>query len=711
MKNWSAFRCLRIVGFAAASVACAQTPVGNPTSSSFNNQPYQRPQVCMPCHQRQYNELRSSVKSGYRNVSPLMNGLEVAGNFLSGGLLRPVYADSNIVLPDGTLLNTNMFTSPVLTETRQVQAGFCLTCHNPHIEKMGDDPRTREVPPLDGLLADFRPDLLRPLRDYHLVDQNGNQVLPDEMGGDPPAGAGPSLGAAGVTCDLCHNLAGPDMDRSFQQDSFANTSLAFNHTVEKVGPFTFPVAPKGGFHVVSNDPNKIGLLTSPAFCNGCHDVRLPNNNLTNAEHNMNAGGENVKVFRLENLSTEFQTGPYNSINNPFGKVIKCQDCHMSLFPFGGNSSYQVGGLSITSPTPAVFATDFAAVPGVATDDNYPLPLRKVVTHYFTGVDVPLLHTNELQARLGPDYPDVLEPGLDTHGIPKSLEARREALLKAAVRISLEETDQSVTPGGTFTVRAKAISLTGHRFPAGFSQERTTYINLTVTDDNGFLVYQSGYVVDKPHPNTGENAPDGNLDDEDLEHLHAVVNFGKHTDVYETGAGTNGSANLVYENGPDEGPESRVYAGVPEGLVMFRNELIRVFLPGDSLGRNGADGYPTIVQNAHFEETFNASFANAVDNYRSLSPLRPTTFRYDIQLPTQEELAALGMTGLKAPLHVHAQVNYEHFPPLFLRYLTQITGPDGPSGHDLHLVDEARIDSLLKNIKDIASADVTVGMTQ
>src|ERR1700686_5007130 len=93
---------------AAAGPVAAQTP--------FKDQDYQRPEKCLPCHQRQYDELRSSVKSGYRNASPLFNGLELSGNLLSGGLLRPVYKDSTIVLPDGVPLNTNMFTSTVLTE-------------------------------------------------------------------------------------------------------------------------------------------------------------------------------------------------------------------------------------------------------------------------------------------------------------------------------------------------------------------------------------------------------------------------------------------------------------------------------------------------------------------------------------------------------------------------------------------------------------------
>ncbi len=68
-----------------------------PPEVSFKAQPFQRPEKCLPCHQRQYDELHSAVKSGYRNVSPLFNGLESAANLVNGGLLRPVYRDSTIM--------------------------------------------------------------------------------------------------------------------------------------------------------------------------------------------------------------------------------------------------------------------------------------------------------------------------------------------------------------------------------------------------------------------------------------------------------------------------------------------------------------------------------------------------------------------------------------------------------------------------------------
>jgi hypothetical protein len=569
--------------------------------------------------------------------------------------------------------------------------------------------------------TDFQPEAICPLRDYHLVDAQGKQTLPFEIGGDPPPGAQPSLGANGITCDVCHNLGGADLNRSFQHDAFGNTSLLLNHSMEKVGPFPFPVAPKGNFHVPSNDPSKIALLRSSAFCNACHDVRVPlggegPGNLQAEEHDMNPGGDNVTYFRLENLSSEWQAGAYNSTANPFGKVVRCQDCHMSLFPFAGNSSYQVGDMNINSPTPGVFAQNYAAVPGVSTDDGYPLMKRDVVSHYFTGVDVPILYPDELQARLGSDYPDPYAPGKDEYGIPKSLAARREELLRAAVRISLDKTDRTAKLGEEFSVRAECVALTGHRFPAGFSQERTTYIQLSVTDDNGVVLYKSGYVVDKPHPETGEKSPDGNLHDEDLEHVHAAVDPGRYVpraagEPYQTGPATNGHTNQVFETGPDDGPDTRVYFGINEGLVLFRNELTRIYLPGQSLGRSDASGNPIVATKPHYEETFSAAFANTVDNYRSLRPLVPRTSRYDIKLPTRNELREMGIDSIQGPLHVSAQINYEHFPPLFVRFLARTTSADGPAGHDMHMLSEQRLDDLVKNVPALATAEFTVEVEQ
>jgi hypothetical protein len=762
----------------------AQTPTGNPLGASFQFQELTDASgECKACHPRQYFEMKQSVHFGYRNVSPLFNGLEVASNFFTGGLVRPVYGDSKKTLPDGSPLNTNLFTTPVFTDILQADAGYCYTCHQALMERKGEDPTQREVPEI-ATGKDFRPDLLRPLRDYHILDANGNQALPHEPGGPMPTDAatcgvengcgGSPLSTTGITCDSCHDVAGPDLNRSFQHDGFANMSMLLNNTLEKVGQFTFPVQVNGAFHVASNDPKKINYLNNSAFCNACHDVRIPRplpGDLQHKEANINPGGSAVSYFRLENLSTEWQTGPLSGTDNPFGRVVICHDCHTSLFPYNANTTYTVGDMKVNVAAPGVFPLNYAAAPtvpftcqnaegqyygigctppsvgtaaafdnvGLSTDiafsaaGQFPLQKREVSSHYFTGVDVPLLSWLELTTRLGGDVSDpstgstginpdgtpgglAIDPGgvicnnsdpcLNEYGQPRSLALRREELLKNAVRISLSHSDTAAALGETFTVSAEAVALTGHRFPAGLSQERTTYIQLNVTDDNGFVLYQSGYVVDKPHPQTGENAPDGNLEDEDLEHVHLVADPGRHTAVYQPGPDTNGHTNQVIEDGPDNGPEQRLYFGANEGLVLFRNELQKIFLPGEKIGRTDANGAPIIAQTAHWEETLSADLNNTVDNYRSLQPLKPRTFRYDITLPTQQELAAMGVT-LKAPIHVHAQINYEHFPPMFMRFIARTTGAEGPAGHDMHLADEQLIDTYLHNIKGIASDDFTV----
>src|SRR5579862_169237 len=455
--NLGSLHSIRSLGLACMVIipAMAQSPF----STAFRDQAYQPPENCLPCHQRQYDELKSSVKSGYRNVSPLFNGLEMASNLLTGGLLRPVYADSPVVLPDGVPLNSNMFTSHPLKEIAEVRAGFCVTCHNSNVLRLGDDPTKRETPQLSPATGNaFLVNQIRPLRDYSLVDANGNQVLPATIGGPAPAGAGPSLGAKGITCDVCHNVYGPDLDRSFLSDGFANTSIEIAHTIEKIGPFPFAVAVKNEFHVASTHQDKIAFLRSGAFCNACHDVRVPvpaPGDLQHEEHGINPGAVSqqgvsngptipVNYFRLENLSSEWQISAYNSNNNPFGRVVRCQDCHMSLFPFTPTSTYQVGDMTVTTPTPGSmtgtnFSLDFAAVPGISTQFNFPLPKRPVVNHYFTGVDVPLLRTPELQSRLGSNYPDPYVAGNDAHGVPLALGTRRGDLLDAAVCINLGNT--------------------------------------------------------------------------------------------------------------------------------------------------------------------------------------------------------------------------------------------------------------------------------
>ena len=835
-----------VVGLAVAGCGSSDSdpPSDTPPTSTTSGaeMPLQTNQTCQVCHERQFQETLQSVKSGYRAISPAFNALELAGNFLvqaaleAGAIrnnLRPSYGAEddifNMVSADEGYNNAN-----------DARGAFCIGCHDGAIILLGEDPNQREIPEWEGFYDPGPPDAnnppavhpvirdAQPLRDFHFINAAGEQVLPLVAGGPPPPGAMPSLGSQGVLCDHCHNVQGPAFQRSFLGDGFANSAQDLEFTRIKVGPFddSFPVGPlpdgsdsARNFHSSSSDPDRISYMRSSLFCISCHDVRVPNPNLVVPEANRepapgdDANNAPVQYFRLENLGTEWATQAYAFPDkNPFNQKVRCQDCHMSLYPFTEDATYTVNdpesgmNFPVSAPRPAppedVFPVNKAAVsadPSVdLTGVGLEVPDRQVVTHYLTGIDVPFVYTDcddaaahgrtdecvgELRERLGADRVSAFEPGEDVHRtadgtvvrVPLSLQTRRERLLQASTRLYLDLTDDTATLGETFHARVTVIALTGHNFPAGFSQERTTWVELKVTAplspdsagicndmqyvrvegesqfcDNGeFILYQSGYRIDRPHPETGEMDPDGNLDDEDTSHLIAVVNpFNHHNEIF-------------YE-GPDAGPLERIFFGEPRGLVMFRNELLRIYGPaclplenatpeqqGACPAGQAATGIPAsnqrhprtgeVLQYVIEEETFSAGAANAVDNWRAVPPLDPQTYVYEFRLPTEAELAELGL-ALVGPLRVRAVIHFLHFPPLFLRFLTRVGGsvpyalppaPDdrtapynrvanfdsvpqngytnavglrGPADQDFRLFDEKRIDDLVRNVPDIAVAE-------
>lgn len=743
-------------------LACAPEVVERPGDGAVAPpQGYVAPAGCAPCHARQYDESLQSVMSGYRSASPLMNALELAGNFAAQSALeqgtlrnnlRPVYrAGSDPGAPTGE----NSVSADTVDDADEARAAFCIGCHAPQTILMGEMQARREVPEWTGrfgapdpgcvetgTVACFRPiEGARPLRDYHLVDADGAQVLPARPGGPPPAGARPSISAHGISCDVCHCARGPDVDRSLQGDGFANGAFRLEPGYYKVGPFAdaLPAGPAPEIgepmsaHISSADPADVAYIRSSGFCISCHDVRVPNPNLLVPEGD-------PAFFRLENLGTEWARQAYaQPDDNPFGQVVRCQDCHMSLYPYAGEVEYAVedpGGappMTVRSPAPGRFAVAKAASGEDPTGRGLALPDREVVNHYFTGVDLPFLETEQMRARLGADRPSDDEPGVDAFGVPRSLRARRRDLLEAAVRLDLSRTDDVARLGARFDVRVRAVALTGHNFPAGFSQERTTWIELEVvgTQVGGapFTLYHSGYRVDRAHPETGELAPDGRLADEDLPHLEAVVNPFTHD-------------NDVFELGPDAGPLGRIFEGRPKGLVLLRNELIRVYGPAEIDGR--PTGIPesnrrhprtgALLDHVIEEETFSAAVANGVDNWRALLPLEPRTFRYAVELPSASTLAALGVE-LTGDVEVKARLHFQQFPPLFLRFLARVSGAApyrmpapsrrvpgfdtaglgrgdfvgrrGPADLDFTLIDEARIDRFSNVVQDIAVAERAV----
>ena len=436
-----------------------------------------------------------------------------------------------------------------------------------------------------------------------------DQELPDFVGPEEQKPARDSLSAVnreGISCDFCHTVTGPDLESSTLGDGIANVSLEFAPSNTKMGPIADPV--KSTYHTSS----QTDFLSSANFCGGCHDVRLPFEDTDTGE----------PFQRLENLFTEWQEGPYNSTDNPHGRVVTCQDCHMSLYPMTEPG---------VRPMMKIAATPEA-------------PERSHAIHAFTAVSFPVIDDER--------FPNVDTDEVDEFGYPKGQKQRREQMLKAACTLTLQGTPESIDVDDDVLSVAVVVTNTGagHRVPSGFSQERQVWIELTVEDDDG-LIYESGFLRDKPHPETGERIADGLLDDEDLEDRHIHID----PDTLEA----------TVQPGPDINQRPEVNLG----LVNFQNAFIRVHEDGTR------------------EEVVSPLLATTMDNSRSLPMLEPQTYRYDIPLPERE---------INGNIRVAARLRYRAFPPEFLRILA-IREPQ--------LVDEDIVDR--NTIVDMATAQTTI----
>jgi hypothetical protein len=366
-------------------------------------------------------------------------------------------------------------------------------------------------------------------------------------------------------------VAGPDLARSPLGDGIANASFELTPGVPKQGPIHDPTP--NGYHEMEPNP----YLSSASFCGSCHDVRLSQPDAVTGE----------PFTRLENAFSEWQRGPYATSDNPYGQVITCQDCHMSAYPYQPPGSY--------------FQAEVA---------NYPedAPIRRVSTHYFTGVDRALV-----------DFPGQDDDRLDQHGLPIGQAQRRIDLLQAACRVELE-LPAAVTSGSLPIVVAVTNVGAGHNVPTGFSQERQIWIELTVSDRAGAPLYRSGHLEDSAHPETGESEPDGLLHDEDLLDFVGPID----PDTFEADV----------HHGPDHNERPRAN----RGLVNFGNQFWR-------------SGNPA-------EEVFIPFIADVMDNGHSIPPLTTLRPRYDVAVPA----------GTQGPLTIVARLRFRAFPPRFLRML-------------------------------------------
>ncbi len=300
----------------------------------------------------------------------------------------------------------------------------------------------------------------------------------------------------GITCIVCHRV-----DRNYGKVS-GRTSIVEGDVFEPVyGPkgnniLKEVLAQPAKFKVVTNrgeagraihtDAIRFDPITTPAFCGSCHDVNLLNG------------------FRLEEAFTQFK----NTAAARRGET--CQDCHMGRIP-GLASGYAQGPAAI--------------VGGVPTPD------RKRTNHMFAGPDHSVIHPGifphntkaqelatlrewlqfdheagwgtdrfENKVTAGHQFPErwksiddrydarkILD---DQHALLEVIRAERYKVLRRGYQLGDFVITRNDARGLAFKVQA-VNGTDGHGVPTGFDAERLVFIQVTVTDAAGRVVFQSG----------------------------------------------------------------------------------------------------------------------------------------------------------------------------------------------------------------------------
>lgn len=300
----------------------------------------------------------------------------------------------------------------------------------------------------------------------------------------------------GVTCVVCHRLnraygklsgrlaivEGDLFDPVFGPTGGAELERVIESSDYRVNP----VRGRPG-RAIHQGAEKFFTLTTSGFCATCHDVNL------------------VNGFRLEEAFSEFKTSPAAK------KGISCQDCHMGTEP----------------GVPSGYAEGPAAQVGTRATAS-----RKLTDHMFIGPDYSVLHpgifphnaaatematikewltfdhdagwgTNAFERSRPDDYefPERWLSADDRYDARDILEDNKALLAEAAVArrqvlqagyqfgdVVVDRADAKV--GLAFRIEVKNAT-EGHGVPTGFDAERLVFVQTTVTDAHGEVVFESG----------------------------------------------------------------------------------------------------------------------------------------------------------------------------------------------------------------------------
>ncbi len=300
----------------------------------------------------------------------------------------------------------------------------------------------------------------------------------------------------GITCIACHRVASPLGKISGRRP--IKSGDIYEPVVGPKGGEELARAIKSGDYRITDKAGEVGRpvhkdvhaffeLTQPGFCGTCHDVNF------------------VNGFRLEEAFSEFKTSPSAR------RGETCVDCHMS-------------------PTPGQ-VSEFPQQPAAEINGKTTQP-RKRTNHMFIGPDYSIVHPGvfphngkaqamasikewllfDWQSGWGTDnfededhedseFPerwqsiddryDARELIDDNLGLLQEAQDARLKILQHGFQLSDIKLRKATRRSGIKFDIDIINGTDGHGVPTGFDAERLVFLQVSVKDEKGHVVYQSG----------------------------------------------------------------------------------------------------------------------------------------------------------------------------------------------------------------------------
>ena len=299
----------------------------------------------------------------------------------------------------------------------------------------------------------------------------------------------------GITCVVCHRIdqaygkiSGrlPIVEGSLYEPVFGPSGNEELERAIESGEFNLQTDPERAGRGVHAEAREFFQLPTSGLCGSCHDVNL------------------VNGFRLEEAFSEYKHTPAAEAG------ISCQDCHMGKTPgvpngYAEGPAARVGDreTAVRKRTNHMFAgPDYSIIhPGIFphnTEAQELASLREWLTFDFEAG----WGTDEFEASLPDDVefpPRWVEPDdrydaadiiRDNLELLDEIGEQRLQVLQAGYQLGAVEVDQAGPDGIDFKVELKN-GTSGHNVPTGFDAERVVWLQVTVTDSTGAVVYRSG----------------------------------------------------------------------------------------------------------------------------------------------------------------------------------------------------------------------------